>query len=144
VRHVSRPEDVSTDPVILAARVDGALPDGLASQKRMFGGITFLVKGNMLCCAARKGLMVRVGAEAEAKALESPHAAPCLGAGRRMAGFIMIEPEGLTRDAELKRWLSLARTYVETLPPKLKTLRGSAPKQRQPAKRRTTTKRGKP
>ncbi len=88
--------------------------------------------------------MVRVGAEAEAKALESPHAAPCLGAGRRMAGFIMIEPEGLTRDAELKRWLSMARTYVETLPPKLKTLRGSAPKQRQPAKRRTTTKRGKP
>jgi len=127
---------------LLAIHVEAALPPKLATNKHMFGGITFLVKGNMLCCASKKGLMVRVGAEA--KALESPHAAPCLGAGRRMAGFIMIAPEGVRRDADLVRWLSMARAYVETLPPKLKTLRGSTPKQRQTAKRRTSTKRGKP
>ncbi len=117
-----------TDIQTLAARVGAALPPGLTTNKRMFGGITFLLNGNMLCCASTKGLMVRVGAEAEARALESPHATPCLGAGRRMAGFIMIEPEGLTREADLVRWLSMAREHVERLPPKLKTLRGSAPK----------------
>ena len=97
-------------------------------EKKMFGGITFLMNGNMLCCASTKGLMVRVGAAAEASALESPHASPCLGAGRRMAGFLMIEPEGLTTDAELHRWLFMARRYIETLPPKQKPLRGGAPK----------------
>jgi TfoX/Sxy family transcriptional regulator of competence genes len=85
----------------------------------MFGGITFLLDGNMLCCASRKGLMVRVGAAAESRALESPHASPCLGAGRRMPGFLIIEPSGLATESDLARWIRLARAYVETLPPKL-------------------------
>ena len=108
-----------TDPLDLAARVDLALPDGLATQQRMFGGICFLIKGNMLCCASRSGLMVRVGAQAEEKALQSPFTRPCMGAGRKMPGFIMVEPAGLTKSADLKSWVAMARAYVETLPPKI-------------------------
>jgi len=118
VKNVSQPHDLSVDPLLLATRVDDALPAGLATQKRMFGGITFLVSGNMLCCASRTGLMVRVGAAAEDAALASPFARPCLGAGRRMAGFIMVEPEGIATAANLKAWLDMARSYVEALPPK--------------------------
>ena len=95
----------------------------------MFGGITFLVNGNMLCCAARTGLMVRVGAASEAEALASPFARPCLGAGRRMAGFVMVEPEGIATSANLKAWLAMARSYVEALPPKK-----PAPRKRPPDK----------
>ena len=107
------------DPLDLAARVDLALPDGLATQQRMFGGICFLIKGNMLCCAARTGLMVRVGVDAEPEALKSPFARPCMGAGRKMPGFVMVEPGGLTKSVDLKSWVAMARSYVETLPPKV-------------------------
>ena len=102
----------------LAARVELAAGPGSLSSKRMFGGITFLLDGNMLCCASPKGLMVRVGAEAEERALESPHASPCMGAGRRMPGFIMIDPQGIAKDSDLAGWIKLARSYVSTLPAK--------------------------
>ena len=84
----------------------------------MFGGITFLVNGNMLCSASRHGLMVRVGREAEPEALARPFARPCLGAGRRMAGFIMVEPRGIATDARLAEWVAMACGYVEALPRK--------------------------
>jgi hypothetical protein len=84
----------------------------------MFGGVTFLVSGNMLCCVSKNGLMVRVGKDAEETALSRPHAAPCLGTGRRMAGFILVQPAGIESDVDLRSWLSLARAYVEPLPVK--------------------------
>lgn len=93
---------------------------GDISEVRMFGGTTFLLRGNMLCCASAKGLMVRVGVNAEAGALKSPYARPCLGTGRRMAGFLMIDPGGTGTDKHLREWIALARRYVETLPPKVK------------------------
>jgi TfoX/Sxy family transcriptional regulator of competence genes len=118
------------DPSLLAERVERVLPHGLATRKRMFGGITFLVQGNMLCCASKSGLMVRVGADAEEDALASPFARPCLGAGRRMAGFILVEPAGLTTDADLAGWIAKARAYGELLPPKVPS--------RKPASRSTS------
>ena len=63
--------------------------------------------------------MVRVGVAAEAQALESPFARPCMGAGRKMPGFVMVEPGGLSNSADLKSWVAMARAYVETLPPKV-------------------------
>lgn len=103
---------------ILADRVRHALKDRPVTAKRMFGGLTFLLDGNMLCCVSEKGLMARVGAAAEPAALAKPHAAPCLGAGRRMAGFILVEPPGVASGGDLEDWLSLALAYVEQLPPK--------------------------
>lgn len=102
----------------LADQIDAHLPAGFAQRKAMFGGITFMHRGNMLCCTSRKGLMVRVGAENEPTALMSPYASRCLGAGRPMAGFVLIEPNGLIRDADVVSWLAMARRYVESLPEK--------------------------
>lgn len=90
-------------------------------ERRMFGGITMMVNGNMLCCVARKGLMVRVGAEGEAEALTHPSAQLCMGTGRRMTGFIMVDHDGLTTPQDVAFWLRLARTYIRTLPPKQPT-----------------------
>lgn len=101
----------------LVSRIESATGGRLVS-KRMFGGITFLLHGNMLCCASTKGLMVRVGADAEDAALTSAHATPCMGAGRRMAGFIMIDPAGITDERQLQHWIDMAWRYVETLPAK--------------------------
>src|SRR5258708_5307984 len=106
------------DPAFLAERIQSALAPAVAEQKRMFGGITFLINGNMLCCASKSGLMVRVGAAANGEALASPFARPCLGAGRQMPGFIMVEPAGIESERDLRAWLALARVYVEALPPK--------------------------
>lgn len=111
----------------LAHSVRAALAGcGDIREVRMFGGITFLLDGNMLCCASKKGLMVRVGAAAEPLVLESPHASPCLGTGRPMAGFIMINPAGLAKDGDLKHWIGLARVYVEKLPAKPEKPRASS------------------
>ena len=77
-----------------------------------------MLNGNMLCCVARQGLMVRVGAEGEAAALARPAAQPCMGTGRRMAGFVMVDHDGLATPQDVVSWLRLAHAYVKTLPPK--------------------------
>ena len=106
------------DVFILAERIRSVLSRRHITEKRMFGGITFLLNGNMLCCASKQGLMVRVGKEAETAALSRPYARPCLGAGRPMAGFIMVEPAGIAESNVLSQWLEMARAYVGRLPPK--------------------------
>ena len=102
---------------ILAERVRAAIDQPVVA-KRMFAGLTFMLNGNMLCCVSTKGLMVRVGAAAEADALKRPFVARCLGAGRTMAGFLLVEPQGVVDDADLGAWLNLALSYVGALPPK--------------------------
>src|SRR5437016_883495 len=97
---------------VLISRVRSALDGHPVVAKRMFGGLTFLLSGNMLCCVSQKGLMARVGADAEPVALKKPHAAPCLGAGRRMAGFVLVGPRGVATDADLAVWLDMALAYV--------------------------------
>lgn len=110
----------ATQMTVLVERVRGALIGTPTSEKRMFGGITFLYNGNMLCCASGKGLMVRVGKDAEPRALAMPSASNCLGTGRPMAGFIMVQHEGLAADKALSDWLQMALNYVGTLPAKKK------------------------
>ncbi len=102
----------------LSDRVRRALGDRPVTVRRMFGGLTILLNGNMLCSVSQKGLMARVGAAAEPAALAKPHATPCLGSGRRMTGFILVEPRGVASAGDLEDWLSLALAYVEHLPPK--------------------------
>jgi len=101
----------------LTERVRAALERPF-TLKRMFSGFTFMLEGNMLCAVSAKGLMVRVGAAAEEEALRRPFVARCLGAGRPMAGFLLVEPEGVGSDADLRVWLDLAVAYVGSLPPK--------------------------
>ena len=118
----------------LAERIRCALIGVPLSEKRMFGGITFLHNGNMLCCASKKGLMVRVGKDAESKALAKLAASRCTGAGRPMAGFIMVEHAGISEDKQLGSWLDMALAYVSTLPAKEKKLLTKSPS---PAKKKS-------
>lgn len=109
------PDDL--DVQILTDRVRAHLAVPL-TEKRMFGGLTFMLNGNMLCMVSRRGLMVRVGAAAEADALTNPHASRCCGSASAMTGFLSIAPEGLATDNELRHWLDLASAYVGGLPAK--------------------------
>lgn len=86
------------------------------AERRMFGGVTMILEGRMLCCVSARGLMVRIGAAAEPQALTRPGAQPCMGTGRRMAGFVMVARESLPRQQDLRPWLRMARSYVGSLP----------------------------
>ena len=102
-----------------ADRVEG-LP-GL-SQKRMFGGVCFLLDGNMIGgCRRPKNadghFLFRVGKANEATALARPGASPMIHGGRKMGGFVFVDEAACDDDA-LADWVSLALSYVTTLPPK--------------------------
>jgi hypothetical protein len=102
----------------LAGRIRAAIGALEPVEKRMFGGVLFQINDHMLCCITKKGLMVRVGKEAEPEALKKPHTRPCDGTGRVMPGFVMVAPEGVADDVALADWLASARAYVSALPPK--------------------------
>jgi len=102
-----------------AERVRGALgkrPD--IAEKRMFGGIAFLVRGNMCCGVIGDRLMLRVGPEGYEAALSRPHAKEMDFTGRPMKGLIYIEPAGFASPRDLKRWVEQALKFSLTLPAK--------------------------
>jgi TfoX/Sxy family transcriptional regulator of competence genes len=100
----------------LAGRVRAALADASAvSEVKMFGGLGFLLNGNMVAAASHRGLLVRVGEAGLADAL-ARGAQPMVMNGRQMKGFVWVPA---TSDARaVKSWLRGARTFVETLPVK--------------------------
>lgn len=103
---------------VLAERVRAFFGQGAAAERRQFGALTFMLDGHMVCGVSAKGLMVRLDPARQSEALGLPHTSPCLGAGRPMAGFILVAPDGLILDDHLAHWLSLAAAHVATLPPK--------------------------
>jgi hypothetical protein len=72
-----------------------------AVEKRMVGGMSFLIDGNMCCGITGTALMVRVGAEGRDQALREPHVRPMQFTGRDLAGFICVEPAGFAADNAL-------------------------------------------
>ncbi len=89
------------------------------SEKRMFGGLAFLLHGNMTVSASRSGgLLARVDPAETDSALAQPHVARMDMGGRSMDGWIAVAPEGLQRDGDLAAWVQLSLAYVRTLPPK--------------------------
>ncbi len=103
----------------IATRIEKALArtQGLSSRK-MFGGMAYLVEGNMLCGVLRGKLILRLGAEASKKLLVKKHVAPFDEAGRPMAGWVTVEKQGFRSERELQELLELAKRFVRTLPPK--------------------------
>lgn len=93
--------------------------DGI-TDKRMFGGLAFLLNGNLLVAASSKGnLMLRVDPHRADQLLEQPHVIPMeMGGGRRPKGWLRVEEPGYDSDELLAGWIDEARRYVETLPPK--------------------------
>ena len=103
----------------LAERVRRALtPHEGLSEKKMFGGIAFMLRGNMCCGIVRDQLMVRVGPERYDDALARPHARPMDFTGRPMKGMVYVGPEGLRSDADLSEWLRRGAEFAAALPPK--------------------------
>jgi TfoX/Sxy family transcriptional regulator of competence genes len=102
----------------LAACVRAALAvAGTVREVTMFGGIGFMLNGNMIVGASKRGLLVRVGKDRQYDALARPGARPMEMRGRVMEGYVYIEPPALTDDA-VQAWLQLALAFVQTLPPK--------------------------
>ena len=87
-------------------------------EKRMVGGLSFLVNGNMCCGITGTALMVRVGAEGREQALRQPHVWPMQFAGRGLSGFICVEPDGFAADDALARWVQRGLDFVSGLPAK--------------------------
>jgi TfoX N-terminal domain len=88
-------------------------------ERKMMGGIVFMVNGHMCITASgRGGILVRVGPEAQAGVLNEPHVKPMTMAGRSMAGFVRVMPDGYRTAASLRKWIKRGVKFVESLPPK--------------------------
>jgi TfoX/Sxy family transcriptional regulator of competence genes len=88
------------------------------TEKAMFGGLAFLIGGNMAVGVTRDGLMVRVGPEAGEAAAQEPHASTMSMGERQMKGWILVAPPGVGTDAELRDWVRRGVAFARSLPPK--------------------------
>lgn len=89
-------------------------------ERKMFGGLAWMVGGNMACGVSGDELLVRLGDEAE-RALKEPHTHPFNPGkpGRKpMGGFVCVNAEGYAEDAELAGWIDAGFAYAASLPPK--------------------------
>jgi TfoX/Sxy family transcriptional regulator of competence genes len=88
-------------------------------EKRMFGGLAFLVYGNMSVAASSKGgLMVRVPPEDTEKLLARTHVSPMVMAGRETRGWLRVDAEGVTTKRQLEGWVTRGLDYARSLPRK--------------------------
>lgn len=104
----------------LATRVRELIGDrpGLA-EKKMFGGLAFLLNGNMACGVHGGELIVRLAADETDSALTEPEVRPFdLSGGRPMKGWILVGADGHADDDDLRRWVDRGVAYAKTLPPK--------------------------
>jgi TfoX/Sxy family transcriptional regulator of competence genes len=88
------------------------------TEKKMFGGLAFLLNGNMCCGVTGSRLMLRVGDEQYQAALSSPHAREMDFTGRPMRGFVYITSRGIETDKDLAGWIQQALDFVGPLPAK--------------------------
>jgi TfoX/Sxy family transcriptional regulator of competence genes len=103
----------------LGARISEALANRVdVVEKRMFGGIAYMVRGNMCCGIVGDDLMVRVGPEQHDEALARPHTRPMDFAGRPMRGMVYVAPTGIKTAKALAAWVDRGVQHVLTLPPK--------------------------
>jgi len=91
--------------------------DGI-TEKKMFGGLCFLLNGNMVCGVHAGGAMFRVGKERETAARAIPGAGPMLFTGRPMGGMIEVGDAALADDTRRKSWTDMALAHAAALPPK--------------------------
>ncbi|KPK90997.1 MAG: RNA methyltransferase [Anaerolineae bacterium SM23_ 63] len=103
----------------LAQRVRETLddPPGLV-EKKMFGGVGFMLHGNMACGVHKDKLIVRVGLEGYEEAMSRPHTAPFDITGRAMKGWVMVKSAGYESDDHLNEWVQQGVDFALTLPPK--------------------------
>lgn len=113
----------------LAARIRERLKGRSdVAERKMFGGLTFLVRGHMCCGIVGDDLVVRVGPEAYESFVAHPHVRPMDFTGRPLAGMVYVSPAGAKTARALGAWIERGLRFVETLPPK----------EQKPARRRPT------
>ncbi len=103
----------------LGDRVRGVLAGtaGL-SEKKMFGGLCFLINGHMCAGIVGSTLMVRIGPDGYAEALAEPHVRPMDFTGRPMTGMIFVDPPAIAAEAGLAGWATRGARFAASLPPK--------------------------
>ena len=87
-------------------------------EKTMFGGVGFLLRGNICCGAWKEFLILRLGEDVARQVLREEHARPFDITGRAMRGWAMVEPAGWRDDARLRRWIGWAVEFTAALPAK--------------------------
>ena len=104
---------------VLAGRIRSLLAQLKGySEKNMFGGVCFMINGNM-CAGTWKGsLIVRVDRDKHDETLAEPHTKPADIAGRTMKGWALVEPLGIASEDDLETWVDRAADYAATLPVK--------------------------
>ncbi|HEX7240444.1 MAG TPA: TfoX/Sxy family protein [Longimicrobiaceae bacterium] len=106
-----------SDP--LAARLRSAIPPEMqAQERRMVGGLAFLVGGHMACGVVGERLMVRIPPADRERVLAEPHVRPMEFTGRPMRGFVLVDPAGIEGEPELSRWVRRGVRFASSLPPK--------------------------
>jgi TfoX/Sxy family transcriptional regulator of competence genes len=96
---------------VLAARAD-------VIERKMFGGLAFLVRGHMCCGILGSELVVRVGSENYSAALEQPYARTMDFTGRALKGLVYVGQSGTRSNRNLRRWVNKGLEFVESLPAK--------------------------
>jgi TfoX/Sxy family transcriptional regulator of competence genes len=103
----------------LAERIRGILgPVSAVSERKMFGGIAFMVGGNMACGVIGDELMVRVGPDGHDDALREPHVRVMDFTHRPIRGMVYVGVPAITSDTDLERWVTRGTTFAQSLPPK--------------------------
>ena len=103
----------------LAARIDAALGEVEdVEQKKMFGGICFLVRQHMCAGVVDDILMARVGPDQYDECLNEEHAREMTFTGKPMKGLVYVDPAGISTDARLQQWVDRCLDLVATLPDK--------------------------
>lgn len=106
----------------LADRVRDLLrTERAVTEKRMFGGLAFLINGNMAVSASGQGgLLLRVDPAETDELAGRPHAEVAVMRGREMAGWLRVDADGVRTKPQLEKWVALGVAYARSLPPKKK------------------------
>jgi TfoX/Sxy family transcriptional regulator of competence genes len=102
----------------LAERIRSQLNGVSFEEKKMFGGVGFLLNGNMACGVNKDNLIVRIDPEKQNTLLKKPHAKTFDLTGKPMKGWLVVEAGGIKTDKQLSAWVKEGLEFASTLPPK--------------------------
>lgn len=102
----------------LAERIRSKLDELPIEEKKMFGGVGFLLNGNMACGVNKDNLIVRIDPEKQNTLLKKSHAKPFDLTGKPMKGWLVVEADGIKTDKQLSAWVKEGVDFASTLPSK--------------------------
>lgn len=102
----------------LAERIRSKFGELPFDEKKMFGGIGFLLNGNMACGVNKENLIVRIDPEKQNALLKKPYTKPFDLTGKPMKGWLVVEAGGVKTDKQLNAWVKEGVDFALTLPPK--------------------------